>query len=97
MPLSPIRFLTTLCLSLALATALAAEHDPAGDRYVGGKGKGPGKDVLPIEVVEPITYELMSANAENLEAVSGKGVSYSYVYVTVGDQTMAVDPFRFNR
>ena len=92
----PLDLIALLTILLA-GTALAATHDPDGDRYVGAGGKGPNTSVLPVEVVEPITYTVMPAVVENLESVTGREVTYSYVVVQVGDESMHVDPFRFNR
>jgi len=86
-----------LIATLTLGTALAATHDPDGDRYVGAAGKGPGESVLPVETVEAITYDVMPQVHQRVEDNTGRTVTYSYVIVQVGDDTMAVDPFRFNR
>ena len=94
--LRTLRLIALLAI-LAAGTALAATHDPDGDRYVGAGDKGPTKSVLPVETVEVITFEVMPAVHERVEDNTGRDVTYSYVIVQVGGDTMHVDPFRFNR
>jgi len=92
----PLHLIALLTILLA-GTALAATHDPDGDRYVGAGGKGPNKSVLPVETVEAITFEVMPRVHQRVEDNTGRSVTYSYVIVQVGDESMHVDPFRFNR
>ena len=94
--LRPLRLIALLAI-LAAGSALAATHDPDGDRYVGAAGKGSKKSVLPVETVEAITFEVMPRVHQRVEDNTGRSVTYSYVIVQVGDESMHVDPFRFNR
>jgi hypothetical protein len=89
--------LGALLAILAIGTAFAATHDPDGDRYVGAADRGPKKSVLPVETVEAITFEVMPEIHQRVEDNTGRTVTYSYVIVQVGGDTMHVDPFRFNR
>jgi hypothetical protein len=82
---------------LAAGSAFAATHDPDGDRYVGAAGHGPQTSVLPTDVVEEITHTVMPEVHARIEDNTGRTVTFSYVIVQVGDESMAVDPFRFNR
>ena len=91
-----LRWIVLLAV-LATGTALAASHDPSCDRYVGGHGRGPGKSVLPVETVEAITFEKMPRVHQRVEDNTGRSVTYSYIIVQVGGDSMRVDPFRFNR
>jgi hypothetical protein len=97
-----VRHRSTLLIALVTGVALmtsglAATHDPDGDRVVGPMRLPTCQASLPVDVVEPITYGTMADNADRLESVTGRDVTYSYVLVTVCGETMAVDPFRFNR
>jgi hypothetical protein len=93
----------TTLISLAAAAALlcgaafAETYDPSGDRYVGAPDRGPTKSVLPIETVEYVTYVKMPEIRQRIERNTGKSITYSLVFVQVGPDVMAVDPFRFNR
>ncbi len=88
---------TTLIAGNALAQTYDAQHDPDGDRYVGSDGLGPDHAVLPIDTVEPITYETMPTIHQQVADNTERDVTYSYVIVSVGDESMTLDPFRFNR
>ena len=94
--LRPLRLISLVAI-LAVGTALAATHDPDGDRYVGADDGGPKKSVLPVETVEAITFEVMPQVHQRVEDNTGRTVTYSYVIVQVGGDSMHVDPFRFNR
>ena len=89
--------LATVIAGNALAQTYEAHHDPSNDRYVGTDGRGPGKAVLPKETVERITFDVMPVIHQRVANNTKRNVTYSYVIVQVGDESMAVDPFRFNR
>jgi hypothetical protein len=92
----PLRLLSLLAI-LAAGSALAATHDPDGDRYVGAGDAGATESVLPVETVEAITFEVMPQIHQRVEDQTGRTVTYSYVIVQVGGDSMRIDPFRFNR
>jgi len=83
--------------ALLSGAALAETYDPSGDRYVGAPDRGPTQSVLPVETVEYVTYVTMSEIRQRIERNTGKSITYSLVFVQVGPDVMAVDPFRFNR
>lgn len=89
--------LCSLLLAFVLVGAAVAEHDPSGDKFLGASDRAAAGSVLPVDTVHDITFGTLAEVRERLERNTGDEVEYSLVWICVGDDCMAVDPFRFNR